>query len=115
MREEDERTARQFGYSLDFVAEETVVQVSWHLCDVARFAGVFDASVTAEALLEDGAVTEMPGDLVGEDRSMPWPPWLWTWASLRRRPHASDLRGERGSYQTKRAKWPGWPPDCWVG
>lgn len=61
------------SYSLDFAAEKTVVQVAWHLCDVARSAGVFDASVTPEALLEDGADTASGMWIsVGEDRPMPW-------------------------------------------
>ena len=46
------------SYSLDIAADKTVVQVAWHLYDVARSAGVFDASVTPEALLEDGPVSE---------------------------------------------------------
>ncbi|MFE0377818.1 SitI3 family protein [Streptomyces inhibens] len=61
------------SYSLDFAAEKTVVQVAWHLCDVARSAGVFDASVTPEALLEEGAVTGSGmWTSVGEDRPVPW-------------------------------------------
>ncbi|WP_382465856.1 SitI3 family protein [Streptomyces noursei] len=61
------------SYSLDIAAEKTVVQVAWHLCDVARSAGAFDASVTPEVLLEEGAVTGSGMWVsVGEDRPMPW-------------------------------------------
>ncbi|MGG2463192.1 SitI3 family protein [Streptomyces sp. RGM 3693] len=61
------------SYSLDIAAEKTVVQVAWHLCDVARSTGTFDASVTPEALLEEGAVTGSGMWIsVGEDRPMPW-------------------------------------------
>ncbi|MFI1201660.1 SitI3 family protein [Streptomyces sp. NPDC020883] len=61
------------SYSLDIAADKTVVQVAWHLYDAARSAGVFEASVTPEALLEEGAVTASGMWIsVGEDRPMPW-------------------------------------------
>ncbi|MFK0294754.1 SitI3 family protein [Streptomyces sp. NPDC090442] len=61
------------SYSLDIAADKTVVQVAWHLYDVARSAGGFDATVTPEALLEEGAVTASGMWIsVGEDRPMPW-------------------------------------------
>lgn len=62
------------SYSLDMAAtESTVLQVAWHMCDVARPLGVFDVSVTPEALLEEGAVTTSGMWIsVGEDRPMPW-------------------------------------------
>ncbi|MFI0155155.1 SitI3 family protein [Streptomyces lydicus] len=61
------------SYSLDIAADKTVVQLAWHLVDVARSAGVFDASVTPEALLEEGAATGSGMWIsVGEDRPMPW-------------------------------------------
>lgn len=42
------------SYSLDMAAEQTAVQVADELCGIARTAGLFDASVTPELILDDG-------------------------------------------------------------
>ncbi|MFH8593690.1 SitI3 family protein [Streptomyces rimosus] len=66
------------SYSLDMAAtEHSVLQVAWHMCDVTRSLGLFDASVTPERLLHEGAVTTTGLWLrVGEERTDPRHPVL---------------------------------------
>lgn len=63
------------SYNLDMAAERTEVQVAHDLCDIAGTAGLFDASVTPELVLDDGAVTVRGTWIrVGEEKPRPWHP-----------------------------------------
>lgn len=63
------------SYSLDMAAEHTAVQVAQELCDIARTAGLFDASITPELVLDEGAVTGRGTWIrVGEEKPQPWHP-----------------------------------------
>lgn len=63
------------SYSLDMATEMTVTQVAAQLCDLARAVGLFDASITPELLVEEGAVTTRGLWIrVGEERTPPWHP-----------------------------------------
>ncbi|HEX3786678.1 MAG TPA: SitI3 family protein [Pseudonocardiaceae bacterium] len=63
------------SYSLDLATPAPAPQVAREVHDVARTSGLFDAAVTAEQLLDGGAVTTLGTRVVVlESRPQPWNP-----------------------------------------
>jgi hypothetical protein len=63
------------SYNLDMETVEPVAQIARQLCDIARSTGLFNASVTPETVLGEGAVTwRGMWFRVGEEKPQPWHP-----------------------------------------
>jgi hypothetical protein len=65
------------SYNLDMGTATPVAQVARQLCDLAQSINLFNASVTPELVIDEGAVTWRGMWIrVGEERPQPWHPVL---------------------------------------